>query len=135
MALFSRKPKTEEAKPAAEKPKAAPEKKAAPAKPQAPQGVNVAADRAGVLRNPRITEKATDVQQGSVYTFDVAEGATKNEIAEAVRAVYSVTPRKVAVVRIPAKLRRNMRTGKSGVKRGGKKAYVYLKKGETITIH
>ena len=30
--------------------------------------------------------------------------------------------------------RGDARTGKSGVKRGGKKAYVYLKKGDTISI-
>jgi ribosomal protein L23 len=53
----------------------------------------------------------------------------------AVKELYSVTPRKVAVVNVKSKERRNMRTGRVGVKRGGKKAYVYLKSGETITIH
>ncbi len=69
-----------------------------------------------------------------VYTFDVAERATKRDVIAAIRALYKVTPIKVAVVTIPSKLRRSMRTGKRAVKRGGKKAYVYLKKGETITI-
>ncbi len=69
-----------------------------------------------------------------VYTFDIAENANKNDVIAAVRALYKVTPRKVAVVTVPSKVRRNMRTGKVGVKRGGKKAYVYLKKGETINM-
>ena len=89
---------------------------------------------AHVLRHARITEKATMHSGTSVYTFDVEERATKRDIAAAVRALYKVSPMKIAVVTIPSKVRRNMRTGKIGTKKGGKKAYVYLKKGETISI-
>lgn len=92
------------------------------------------ADYAHVLKSPRITEKATMHQAISVYTFDVAERATKRDVIAAVRALYKVTPRKIAIVTIRPKLRRSMRTGQSGISKGGKKAYVYLKKGETITI-
>ena len=89
---------------------------------------------AHVLKNPRITEKATMQQGAGIYAFDVAESASKRDIIQAVRALYKFTPRKVAIVTIPRKARRNMRTGTRGVARGGKKAYVYLKKGETISI-
>jgi ribosomal protein L23 len=111
------------------------EKVAAPAE----RTNNVAApDRnggaAGVLQNPRITEKATMHSGEGVYTFDVADSATKRDILKAVRSLYSVSPRKVAIVRVPKKWKRNARTGKRGMQGGGKKAYVYLKKGETITI-
>lgn len=95
----------------------------------------IPADSAHVLLNPRITEKATMHSAESVYTFHVAESANKYQIAQAVRELYKVTPRMVRVVRIPSKIKRNMRTGKEGVKKGGKKAYVYLKKGETITLN
>ncbi len=88
----------------------------------------------GVLMRPRITEKASMHQAIGVYTFNVAESATKTQIAEAVRAAYKVTPRAVRIVSVPSKTKRNMRTGRTGVKTGGKKAYVYLKKGETITL-
>ena len=88
-----------------------------------------------VLRNPRITEKATNVQGMNVYTFDVSRTATKRQIIQAVHALYRVTPRKVAVVPVPQKTRRNARTGKMGISAGGKKAYIYLKAGETITVH
>lgn len=87
-----------------------------------------------VLKNPRITEKATMHSDAGVYTFDVTDSATKRDILKAVRVLYSVSPRKVAIVAIPRKWKRNMRTGKKGMQGGGKKAYVYLKKGETITI-
>jgi ribosomal protein L23 len=91
-------------------------------------------DLSHVLIQPRITEKATMASSMSVYVFDVAASATKREIQSAVERYYKVTPRLVRVVTGPAKSVRNMRTGQRGVKQGGKKAYVYLKKGETITI-
>lgn len=89
---------------------------------------------AHVLSSPRITEKATFASAQGVYVFDVATGANKKEIASAIYAVYKVRPRMVRIVNIRPKTVRNMRTGKSGTKKGGKKAYVYLKQGETITI-
>ena len=88
---------------------------------------------ANVLKHARITEKASMQQGNNVYSFDVASSATKRDIMLAVRALYGVKPRKVAVVNVPTKTRKNMRTGRAGLKRGGKKAYVYLKSGETIT--
>lgn len=98
-------------------------------------GTTIPSDSAHVLLNPRITEKATMHSADSVYTFHVAESANKHQIAQAVRELYKVTPRMVRVVRIPSKIKRNMRTGKEGIKKGGKKAYVYLKRGETITMN
>jgi len=131
MALFSR--KTEEKKTVKAPKKAPAAKKEVAVKSIAVQAVS-ARDVSHVLRHARITEKATMHQGAGVYTFDINESATKNDVIAAIRALYKVTPRKVAVVTVPSKMRRNMRTGKTGVKRGGKKAYVYLKKGETITM-
>lgn len=91
-------------------------------------------DYAHVLRNPRITEKATMHSMQGVYVFDVAASATKRDILRAVHEIYKVLPRKVSIAQVPSKNVRSVRTGKRGVKSGGKKAYVYLKKGETITI-
>lgn len=87
-----------------------------------------------ILRHARITEKATMHSADGVYTFDIASGATKRDVIQAVRALYKVTPRRVAVVTIPTKTKRNARTGKSGIRGGGKKAYVYLKRGDSIVI-
>lgn len=127
MALFGSKKKTEETKPET---KAETTTKSASSAPRSSSIGTVA----HVLKNPRITEKASDMQAMSVYCFDVEGSATKPQIASAVRSVYKVSPRKIRIVHIPAKIRRSARTGKSGTKIGGKKAYVYLRSGETITI-
>ncbi len=91
-------------------------------------------DISTILRHARITEKASMHQAQGVYTFDIARSASKRDVIQAVRALYKVTPRMVRVVSVPVKSRRNARTGKLGMTGGGKKAYVYLKKGETITF-
>ena len=87
-----------------------------------------------VLQHARITEKASMANADSVYVFNVAANATKRDIIRAVHALYKVMPSKVAILKVPAKKVRHMRSGHEGVKSGGKKAYVYLKKGETLTI-
>ena len=89
-------------------------------------------DYAHIIRKPRITEKATIKSESGVYVFEVAQTATKASIAKAIKELYNVLPVRVAVAAIPTKTTRSARTGKLGLKRGGKKAYVYLKKGETI---
>jgi len=91
-------------------------------------------DRTSVIKHARITEKASMQQAAGVYVFDVATSATKREIIQAVRALYKVTPRAIRMVNVPTKTIRSMRTGRSGMKGGGKKAYVYLKRGETINL-
>ncbi|MEN9560802.1 MAG: hypothetical protein RIQ56_75 [Candidatus Parcubacteria bacterium] len=119
MALFSRKTKDK--------------KEAASGEVVAPV-VSSGANLAAVLKHARITEKATMHAEMGSYVFDIADVATKSDVAKAVKKLFNVTPRMVRIVRTPSKVKRNMRTGKSGVRGGGKKAYVYLKKGETITL-
>lgn len=86
-----------------------------------------------VLLRPRITEKAAvGADKSNVYVFEVAENATKKSISASVRDAYKVTPEKVNVVTIPSK--QVFVRGKKGVKSGGKKAYVYLKKGDKIEL-
>jgi len=91
-------------------------------------------DLSHVLKHARITEKATMSQGAGVYVFDINVDASKRDIMQAMKSLYNVVPNKVAVVNVPRKNVRNARTGRTGVKGGGKKAYVYLKKGETINI-
>jgi large subunit ribosomal protein L23 len=85
---------------------------------------------ANTLLRPRITEKATKVLEGNVYTFEVAPDSTKRDVIEAIKAYYKVSPVKVHVVKNPAK--RVFIRGKRGVKSEVKKAYVYLKEGDKI---
>lgn len=86
---------------------------------------------AAIVR-PRITEKATQVAENNVYTFNIAPTATKTQVKEAVQKLYKVTPLKVNVVKIRA--RKVFVRGKRGVTAGGRKAYVYLKKGDKIEL-
>lgn len=86
-----------------------------------------------VLLRPRITEKAAlGADKNNVYVFEVMKKATKKSVGASVRAAYGVTPEKVRVATIPAK--KVFIRGKRGVKSGGKKAYVYLKKGDKIEL-
>ena len=97
-------------------------------------GVSVPRDLTHVLKHARITEKATMHSEQGVYTFNVAQSATKIDVKKAVFSLYKVTPRMVRILKVPTKVRRNAKTGKTGVTTIGKKAYVYLKKGETINL-
>lgn len=121
MALFGRTKKEEK-------------KKDETASAAAPVVMPSASDVSHVLVQPRITEKATFANGMNIYVFDVEPRSTKQQIKSAVERVYKVRPRMVRVVTVPTKSVRNMRTGQTGTKQGGKKAYVYLKKGENITI-
>lgn len=56
-----------------------------------------------LIKNPRITEKASMVGEQNIYTFDVFENANKTEIKKAVFALYKVKPTKVNVVTIKEK--------------------------------
>jgi ribosomal protein L23 len=131
MALFGMKSKQSAKNGSAAESKSAPTKSGgAPAR----HSLGGVRDLSPVLTHARITEKASDAMEHSVYVFDVARRATKRDVMQAVQATYNVSPKKVRVVTIPPKMKRSMRTGKTGMKSGGKKAYVYLKAGETITI-
>lgn len=85
---------------------------------------------AHVLMRPYVTEKAAIKTDDAIYTFIVAPSANKISITKAVEELYKVKPIRVAVLPIP---RKNVVVrGKKGVTGGGRKAYVYLKKGDTI---
>ena len=87
-----------------------------------------------IILAPRITEKGAYISQHGVYVFNVATSANKFEISAAIQALYKVTPRKIAVVTVPKKVVQTRGTNRTGQTAGGKKAYVYLKKGETIEL-
>ena len=85
-----------------------------------------------IIKNPRITEKASILSVGACYTFDISATTTKNEVAKAIKELYKVTPRSIRTVTMPKKT--VFRRGKTGTTGGGKKAYVYLKKGDKIEV-
>ncbi|HWC57833.1 MAG TPA: 50S ribosomal protein L23 [Candidatus Paceibacterota bacterium] len=87
---------------------------------------------APILVRPRITEKAATLGQQSIYLFDVAVTATKNEIAKAFYARYQHKPLKVTTVRKRPKS--FFRRGVLGFGARTKKAYIVLPKGITIAL-
>lgn len=87
-----------------------------------------------VIEKPHLTEKAMMQSERNVYTFMVARSATKYTVASAVKEVYGVTPVKVNIVnKLPRKSLSGAR-GRVVSLSGYKKAYVYLKKGDTINL-
>ena len=89
---------------------------------------------AAVLISPRITEKATFSAENNVYVFNIMPRATKSDVIKSVEHFYKVTPAKVNIAKIPSKTRMSRAKRIKGVKSGGRKAYVYLKKGDSIEI-
>lgn len=85
-----------------------------------------------LIINPRITEKSAISAEKGVYTFNVLSEANKNEIKKAIKFIYGVTPARVSITQIADKT--VTRRGIESTKQGGKKAVVYLKKGDKITF-
>mgnify|MGYP000935111491 CR=1 FL=1 len=84
-----------------------------------------------IIKKPRITEKSgIQAEMSGVYTFEVTAKANKKNVAKAVKELYKVTPVKVNITNLPAKI--VFTRGKAGRKSGLKKAVVYLKKGDKI---
>jgi ribosomal protein L23 len=72
------------------------------------------------------------VEKNNVFVFKVSKVATKVSIAKAIKDQFKVTP---VSIRIAMKPSENVFVrGRYGVKSGFKKAYVALKKGDTITL-
>ena len=87
-----------------------------------------------IILSPRVTEKGAYLSESGCYVFNVAQTANKFEIAQAIKTIFKVTPRKVTVVAVPRKVVSTRGTNRKGQTAGGKKAYVFLKKGETIEL-
>lgn len=87
-----------------------------------------------IILAPRITEKGAHLSSQNAYVFNVAKNANKKEISDAIRAIFKVTPRKVTLIALPRKEVLTRGSNRKGMTTGGKKAYVFLKKGDTIEI-
>lgn len=91
-----------------------------------------------VLIRPGITEKAARLSSSQVYVFLVNPLANKQEIARAVQARFNVTPIAVRTAKVAQKPKRitlsRRRSSRYTYTQVGKKAYVTLKKGDTIQL-
>ncbi|MBU1255556.1 50S ribosomal protein L23 [Patescibacteria group bacterium] len=89
-----------------------------------------------VIKEPHITEKATDSIEQNKYVFKVFPKANKSEIKKAIKALYGAEVEKVNIVHLAPKKRRigKYQGWRKGLKKGYKKAIVTLKQGEEIEI-
>lgn len=86
-----------------------------------------------VIRAPQISEKATFVaEKNEQVIFKVASDATKDEIKAAVEKLFKVEVEAVQVLNVKGKAKRFGRI--EGRRKGWKKAYVCLKKGQEINF-
>ncbi len=86
-----------------------------------------------IILRPRITEKSGMATESlNVFTFEVAQNATKPTIAKAIKTLYKVTPLKIRTVNLPRK--KVLSRGRIGMQGAVKKALVFLKKGDKINI-
>lgn len=85
-----------------------------------------------VLLRPRITEKASINAENNVYVFDIDSRANKIQVKRAIKNIYKVDAEKVNIITVPSK--NVISRGRRGVKTGGKKALVHLKKGDKIEL-
>lgn len=89
---------------------------------------------AGILSQPWFSEKALIGTEKGVYVFAVPPTATKTDVAAAVESIYNVKPRKVRMAHLPAKKKQLRGRRGMGTRSRRHKAYVFLKKGETLAI-
>jgi large subunit ribosomal protein L23 len=81
---------------------------------------------------PRITEKASLQSNSNAYTFVVAPHATKITLLAEIKATYKVTPLAINITNLKGK--NVFVRGKFGKLADIKKAIVFLKKGDTISL-
>jgi large subunit ribosomal protein L23 len=84
-----------------------------------------------IIRRPIITEKGLGVKETQqTLVLEVAVGATKTEIKEAVQKIFKVKVSEVRTANFHGKFRRRGRA--EGYRRDWKKAYVRLAAGEKM---
>jgi large subunit ribosomal protein L23 len=89
---------------------------------------------ASALTRPWFSEKALIGTEQGVYVFKVPESATKPEIKAAIEKFYNVSPRQIRIVNLPAKTKSLRSRRGTGTRARRHKAYVYLKKGDSIQL-
>ena len=85
-----------------------------------------------VLRRPLITEKGSGLQAQNKYAFEVARGANKQQIKQAVEKAFDVKVTAVNVMTVHGKTRRVGR--REVMTPSWKKAIVTLNPGDKIEI-
>ena len=90
------------------------------------------ADARSIIIRPIVSERSYDMIELNRYTFEVAKGARKIEIAKAVEEIFDVKVLKVNTINVKPKMKRVRR--KAGFTRSWKKAVVTLTEGDSIEL-
>jgi large subunit ribosomal protein L23 len=85
-----------------------------------------------VIRKPLVTEKSTMASEAGAVVFEVAIGANKPLIKEAVETLFGVKVKAVNTSITKGKVKRFK--GQLGKRKDVKKAYVTLEEGNTIDV-
>jgi len=84
------------------------------------------------IRQPIITEKATNLSKQNKTVFKVHTGANKNTIKKNIEKLFKVNVVKVNIVN--TKTKKKLKQGRLSTKSGYKKAIITLKKGQSIDL-
>lgn len=85
-----------------------------------------------VIIRPIVSEKSFDLMEHNKYTFEVAQGCSKEEISQAIKELFGVKVVKVNTISVHGKPKRQRYV--KGYTRSWKKAIVTLAEGESIEI-
>ncbi len=85
-----------------------------------------------IVRRPVVTEKATNASQFNQVIFKVDTKANKQEIKEAVEAVFGVKVKRVNTINMQGKIKRFR--GLPGQRNAFKKAIITLEAGQTLDV-
>ena len=92
-------------------------------------------DAYSTIIRPVVSEKATILGDQGKYVFEVAPGANKIQIKQAVEQAFATKKVQVAAVNILRVVGKTRRRGKSiGMTRSWKKAVVTLKPGQRLDL-
>lgn len=89
-------------------------------------------DAHNIIIRPIVSERSYDLMEQNKYTFEVARGANKYQIKDAIEEIFSVKVESVNTINVKPKKKRVRYI--QGYTRQWKKAVVTLKEGETIEI-
>tara|TARA_B100001093_G_C26698411_1_gene957938 strand:- start:335 stop:628 length:294 start_codon:yes stop_codon:yes gene_type:complete len=84
------------------------------------------------IRQPIITEKATNLSEHNKTVFKVHKGANKKTIKKNIEKIFKVSVIKVNIIN--TKTKKKLKQGKISTKSGYKKAIITLKKGQSIDL-
>ena len=87
-----------------------------------------------VIKGAILSEKATAAAKAGVFNFQIADQARKADVKKSVEKQFSVNVVKINISTFAAKKKRIGQTRNYTYVGGGKKAIVWLQKGQTINL-